>query len=385
MIPVIYPYKEEKQMNIPFYRVEVGGDEREKIDEVLDGEAPDIIKDLESAFESYIGASYALATSHGTAALHLAMLAIDLKRGDKVLCSINAYPSVPEVVRHFDAEPIFIDIDPDTFNIDLGKLEHYLSENKSKKLKAVIVSHVGGQSVDLDRLYEIAKQYDVKIVEDASDALGATYKGQKIGSAGADITCFDFSPHLRRNVCNGGMLVSDDEEIIERARLLRNHAMVTEDESLGYIYDVTDIGSQYMMSPLDAATILVQLEKQDDIIERQREIAAVYNERLEGAPHIKLPIANDEHPYSLYIIKVDKNRDSFARELSARGIECGLHYIPLHLLSYYKAKYSLRVNDFPVALRSYQQVLSIPNYAALSDDEVDEICEAILDVASTRV
>ncbi len=372
-------------MNIPFYRVEVGGDEREKIDEVLDGEAPDIIKDLESAFESYIGASYALATSHGPAALHLAMLAIDLKRGDKVLCSINAYPSVPEVVRHFDAEPIFIDIDPDTFNIDLGKLEHYLSENKSKKLKAVIVSHVGGQSVDLDRLYEIAKQYDVKIVEDASDALGATYKGQKIGSTGADITCFDFSPHLRRNVCNGGMLVSDDEEIIERARLLRNHAMVTEDESLGYIYDVTDIGSQYMMSPLDAATILIQLEKQDDIIERQREIAAVYNERLEGAPHIKLPIANDEHPYSLYIIKVDKNRDSFARELSARGIECGLHYIPLHLLSYYKAKYSLRVNDFPVALRSYQQVLSIPNYAALSDDEVDEICEAILDVASTRV
>lgn len=373
------------KMNIPFYRVEVGGDEREKIDEVLDGEAPDIVKDLESAFESYIGAAYALATSHGTAALHLAMLAIDLKRGDKVLCSINAYPSVPEVVRHFDAEPIFIDIDPDTFNIDLEKLEAYLSENKSKKLKAVIVSHVGGQSVDLERLYEIAKQYDVKIVEDASDALGATYKGQKIGSTGADITCFDFSPHLRRNVCNGGMLVSDDEEIIERARLLRNHAMVTEDEALGYIYDVTDIGSQYMISPLDAATILVQLEKQDDIIERQREIAAVYNERLEEAPHIKLPMANDEHPYSLYIIKVDKNRDSFARELAARGIECGLHYIPLHLLSYYKAKYSLRVNDFPVALRSYQQVLSIPNYAALTDEQVDEISDAILDVASTRV
>jgi dTDP-4-amino-4,6-dideoxygalactose transaminase len=373
------------QMNIPFYRVEVGGDEREKIDEVLDGEAPDIVKDLESAFESYIGAAYALATSHGTAALHLAMLAIDLKRGDKVLCSINAYPSVPEVVRHFDAEPIFIDIDPDTFNIDLEKLEAYLSENKSKKLKAVIVSHVGGQSVDLERLYEIAKQYDVKIVEDASDALGATYKGAKIGSTGADITCFDFSPHLRRNVCNGGMLVSDDEEIIERARLLRNHAMVTEDEALGYIYDVTDIGSQYMMSPLDAATILVQLEKQDDIIERQRDIAAVYNERLEGAPHIKLPMSNDEHPYSLYIIKVDKNRDSFARELAARGIECGLHYIPLHLLSYYKTKYSLRVNDFPVALRSYQQVLSIPNYAALTDEQVDEISDAILDVASTRV
>ncbi|MDD5717302.1 MAG: DegT/DnrJ/EryC1/StrS aminotransferase family protein [Sulfuricurvum sp.] len=372
-------------MSIPFYRVEVGGDEREKIDEVLDGEAPSIVEDLESAFESYIGAAYAVATSHGTAALHLAMLAIDLKRGDKVICSINAYPSVPEVVRHFDAEPIFIDINPDTFTIDLDKLEAYLVENKSKKLKAVIVSHIAGQSVDLDRLYDIAKQYDVKIVEDASDALGATYKGQKIGSTGADITCFDFSPHLRRNVCNGGMLVCDDEEIMERARSLRNHAMVVEDEGLGYIYDVTDIGSQYMMSPLDAATIFVQLEKQDENIERQRQIAEVFNERLVDAPHIKLPIANDEHAYSLYIIKVDKNRDSFARELAARGIECGLHYIPLHLLSYYKSKYSLRVNDFPIALRNYQQVLSIPNYAALSDDEVEEICDAILDVAATRV
>jgi dTDP-4-amino-4,6-dideoxygalactose transaminase len=140
-----------------------------------------------------------------------------------------------------------------------------------------------------------------------------------------------------------------------------------------------------MMSPLDAATILVQLEKQDEIIERQREIAEIYNERLADAPHIQTPIANDEHPFSLYIIKIDKNRDSFARELAARGIECGLHYIPLHLLSYYKTKYSLRVNDFPVALRNYQQVLSIPNYAALSDDQVDEICDAILDVASTRV
>lgn len=372
-------------MSIPFYRVDVGGDEREKIDEVLDGEAPDIVQDLESAFESYIGATYALATSHGTSALHLAMLAIDLKRGDKVLCSINAFPSIPEVVRHFDAEPMFIDIDPDTYIIDLDKLETYLSLHKSKKLKAVIVSHSAGQSIDLDRLYEIAKTYDVKVVEDASDALGATYKGQKIGSTGADITCFDFSPHLRRNVCNGGMLVSDDEEIIERAKSLRYHALVVDDDALGYVYDVTNIGSEYTMSPLDAAIISVQLEKQDEIIERQKEIAEIFNERLLDAPHVSLPVVAQDHAFSLYILKIDKNRDSFARELAARGIETGLHYIPLHLMSYYKSKYSLRINDFPVALRNYSQVLSIPNYAALSDDEVNEICDAILDVASTRV
>jgi dTDP-4-amino-4,6-dideoxygalactose transaminase len=181
------------------------------------------------------------------------------------------------------------------------------------------------------------------------------------------------------------MLVSDDEDIIERARLLRHHAMDIEDDALGYIYNVTDIGSHYTISPLDAAVILVQLEKQDEFIARQQEIAEIFNEKLAGAPHISLPVVRQDHTFSLYIIKIDKNRDSFARELREQGVETGLHYIPLHLLSYYKAKYSLRINDFPVALRNYSQILSIPNYAALSDDEVEDICDAILDVAASRV
>lgn len=372
-------------MKIPFYKIEVGGDEREKIDEVLDGDAPNIIEDLESQFCDYVGSSYALATSSGTTALHLAMLAIDLKRGDKVLCSINAYPSVPEVVRHFDAEPIFIDIDSNNFMIDLDKLEAYLDENSSKKLKAVIISHVGGQCSDLDRLYTMAKRYDIKVIEDASDALGATYNGKKIGSSGADIVCFDFSPHLRANACNGGMMVCEDEDIMLRAKSLRNHAMAYNDDLLGYIYDIDDIGSQYQMSPLDAAVISVQLEKQDDIIESRRKIAQKYSQMLSNTEHIEVPSANDEHTFSLYILKIDKNRDSFARELISRGIGCGLHYIPLHLLTYYKYKYSLRINDFPVALRSYQQILSIPNHAGLNDKEIDEIIKAIKEIASTRV
>ena len=372
-------------MDIPFYRADIGGDERERIDEVLDGELTTSVEDLETQFESYTGAAYALATSHGTAALHLAMLAIDLKRGDKVLCSVNAFPAVPEVVRHFDAEPHFIDVDEATFNIDLDKLEAYLEDNMSKKLKAVIVSHIAGQPMNLERLYNIAKIYGVKIVEDASDALGATYKGEKIGATGADITCFSFNPHLKRSVCNGGMLVTDDEEIMERAKLLRNHAMVTDEEGLDYVYNVTDIGNKYTMSPLDAAFIAVQLEKQDEAVERQKAIAARFNEALKDAKHITLPVAKEDHAYSLYIIKVDKNRDSFARELLEVGIETGLHYIPLHLLSYYKNKYSLRVNDYPAALRSYQQVLSIPIYASMSDAEVEYVCKSILAITKTRV
>jgi len=372
-------------MQVPFYKIEIGNKEQQRIIDVLQGDAYYAVEDLEANFESYVGASYAVSTSSGTGALHLAMLAIDLKRGDKVLCSVNAYPAVPEVVRHFDAEPAFIDIDEETFNIDLDKLEHYLEDHMSKKLKAVIVSHIAGQPMDLERLYNIAKIYNIKIIEDASDALGGTYRGQKIGSTGAVITCFSFSQHLKKNICQGGMLVTEDEEIMERAKLLRNHAIVTDEESLEYIYDVTAIGNKYTMSDLDAAFIDVQLSRQDQTIERQQAIAARYMEKLKGVSHITLPVAKEDHAFSNFIIKVDKNRDSFARELEKRGIDTGLHYIPLHLLSYYKTKYMLRINDFPVALRNYQTILSLPIYAAMSDKEVDYICDSIKEVAKTRV
>lgn len=375
-----------KKLKIPFSKFESSREAHSYVSDTLDGEDINQVAELESEFCEYVGCDYALATSHGTAALHLAMLALDIKRGDKIVCSVNAHPNVPEVVRHFDAEPIFIDIDADSYNINLDKLEAYLEENKSKKLKAVIVTHLGGSCVDLERVYKMGKLYNVKIVEDASDALGATYKEQKIGSTGADIVCFNFSSHLKQNICNGGMLVTNDDEIMERARLLTSHAIVRDEDALEYIYDVVDIGNDYAMSELDAAYIRALILEQDSAIKRQQEIANRYSKELDGVAHITIPSSgNSENSFSLYIIKIDKNRDSFAVELRDAGIGTGLHYIPLHLLSYYKAKYSLRVNDFPVALRSYQQVLSLPIYANMSDADVKTVIEKVKKIAKTRV
>lgn len=376
----------EQRMKVAFCRYESSREAHSNVSDVLDQEDISQVEELESEFASYIGVDYALATSHGTSALHLAMLALDLKRGDKIVCSVNAHPNVPEVVRHFDAEPIFIDIDSESYNINLDKLEVYLEENSAKKLKAVIVTHVAGQCVDLERLYAMAKRFDVKIVEDACEALGATYKGEKIGSTGADITCFNFSSHLKRDICNGGMLVSNSEEIIERAKLLRSHAMKRDEDSLEYIYDVVDIGFDYSMSQLSAAYIRAQIKEQDNNLQRIKEIAQMYNKALDGVEHVTIPKPKSEdHPYSLYIIKVDKNRDSFALELKKQGVEVGLHYIPLHFLTYYKNKYSLKVNNFPVALTTYQQVMSLPIYASMENKEVEYVIEKIKSVASTRV
>ncbi len=375
-----------KDLKIPFSRYESSRSAHSNVSDALDGEDVHQVEELEKEFCEYVGSKYALATSHGTSALHLAMLAFDLKRGDKVVCSVNAHPNVPEVVRHFDAEPVFIDIAEGSYNIDLDKLEAYLEDNKSKKLKAVVLTHLGGESVDLERVYSMAKIYGVKVVEDASEALGATCNGKKIGSTGADIVTFNFSPHLKKNICNGGMLVSDDEEIIERARLLAHHAMVRDEDALEYIYDVVDIGNDYSLSQLNAAYIRAQIKDQDENIKRQREIAQLYSKELDGVDHVSIPdMSNEENPFSLYIIKIDKNRDSFALALQEEGIGTGLHYIPLHLLSYYKSKYSLRVNDFPVALRTYQQVLSLPIYASMSDDEVQSVIKTVKKIAKTRV
>ena len=372
--------------NLPFCKYESSVEAHSNVSDVLDGEDLDQVAELESNFIDYIGCDYALATSHGTSALHLAMLALDLKRGDKIVCSVNAHPNVPEVVRHFDAEPVFIDIDAQTYNINLDKLEAYLEDNKSKKLKAVIVTHVAGQCTDLERLYNMGKIYNVKIVEDASEALGATYKGDKIGSTGADITCFNFSSHLKKNVCNGGMIVSNDEEIINRAKLLSSHAMTKELGSLEYIYDIVDIGFDYSMSQLDAAYIRAQIKEQDKNLQRVKEIAGTYSKALKSVDHITIPEAiSDEHPYSLYIIKVDKNRDSFALELKKEGVEVGLHYIPLHFLTYYKTKYALKINNFPIALTTYQQVMSLPIYPGMCDKDVAYTIEKVKSVSSTRV
>lgn len=374
---------------IPFYKPLIDHRERALINEVLDLEKANKVDLLEKQFIKYTGCGDAISTVNGTAAMHLAMCALDLKRGDKIICSVNAFPSVAEVIRHFDAEPIFVDIDKDDFNIDIDQLENVLKNNKAKKLKGAFISHVAGQTTDMKRIYELAKTYDIKIVEDATGALGGTYEGKKIGSLEADITVFRFNPQTNNSISSAGMLTTKNEELSQRARLLRNHAIVGEGwdkfGNLGYVYDVVDIGLKYDLNELNAAFAIGQLEKNESSIERRMEIADIYDRELAHCPHVSTPVKKRDHIYSQYIIKIDKNRDNFAKELKERGIFTSLHFIPMHLLSYYKHKYSLRVNDFPKALSNYQQILSLPIYSSLSDKDVHYICDQIKEIAKNRV
>ena len=219
--------------------------------------------------------------------------------------------------------------------------------------------------------------------------MGLTYKDKRVGSTGSDITTFRFSPQMKNSIASGGVMVTDDEELMKRAKLLRNHAIVSDGwdryGNLGYIYDVVDIGLKYDMNELNAAYSIAQLKKNDKFIQRRLEIAKIYDEELADCPHISTPKKLNNHIYHEYIIKVDKNRDGFAKELRENGIYTALHFIPLHLLSYYKHKYNLRVNDFPNALINYQQILSLPIYPGLDSKDVIYICKKIKEIAKHRV
>lgn len=375
---------------VEFFKPDLDGSELEEIKKALSPDAERHSDYLEEEFQTRLSVKHAIATTNGTSALHLCMCSIDLKRGDKIICSVNAHPSVPEVVRHFDAEPIFVDINADDFNIDLDKLEAVLEANHSKKLRGVVVTHMAGQPCDLNRLYAMAEHYGIKVVEDATQALDGSFEGNKIGSLKADATVFSFQPELFGCVSNGGMLVTNDDDLANRAQLLRFHALVhgggwDQYENLDYVYDVLDIGCKYDISQIDAACCLAQLKRSESLVRRRQKIAEMYDHELQEVPHLMLPPKLRDHVYSLYILRVDKNRDHFAKELREKGVETSLHFIPLHLLSYYKSKYGLKVNDFPVALRNYQQTLSIPMRASLTDGEVVFICEQIKDAAGHRV
>lgn len=375
------------EKTIPFFKTTIDQEEIDAVLSVLKQEKNTLskVEELEQEIGSFIGASYTISTNNATSALHLALSAMDLKRADKVLMSVNSFVNLPETVRHFDAEPIFIDIEVGGFNIDIDKLEAYLEEHNSKKLRALMLTFVAGAIPDLERIYEIARKYNLILIEDATSALGAMYKDEMIGSLDADMTIFstNFS-NSKTAISRGGFIVTENETLANRAKLLRTHAINSSFDEFGnldYIYDVVDIGYKYDMTELEAAFNLAQFYKTNNFCDRRQEIAAIYNEELSDLKHISLPAFDEENIFSQYIIKVTKNRDGFARALKEQGIATGLHYIPLHLLTYYKKKYKLKITTYGNALTTYGQILSLPIYPSMSDADVRYVCTNIKKIA----
>ena len=330
------------------------------------------VRELEEKIEKYLHVQHAIAVSNGTAALHLALIALKIGPGDEVIVPDFSFPATANVVELVGATPIFIDINLETFNIDTEKIEAKISKNT----KAIIPVHEFGLAANLDAINEICEKYDLKIIEDAACALGTCYHKEFVGTKG-DIGCFSLHPRKAITTGEGGIIATNKSEIASKLKILRNHGMYVKDNSIDFVL----AGFNYRMTDIQGALGNTQMDKLDSIINRRRELANLYFEGLSCNNNLLLPGMSRENgqTYQTYYVILNRklNRDSVMRELREQGIECNYGAYPLHSLSYYKQKYSYDASEFMNSLFAFGQGIALPLHSRLSDTDIEYVIDKV--------
>jgi len=387
-----------RQTFLPFSLPLIG---EEEIAEVIDTLRSDWIttgpkvRRFEEEFAAFIGAPAALALNSGTAALHVALVALGIGPGDAVITTPMTFCSCAHVIEHVGGRPIFVDVEPDTLNIDPDEIAKKLERSKFK-VRAILPVHLYGHPCDMDAIWELARQYNLAIIEDAAHALPAKYKGRLIGSLSAicDLqvaVCFSFYATKNLTTAEGGMLTGTPA-FIEEARIWSLHGMSRDawkrySAEGSWYYEVVRPGFKYNMTDIQAAIGLCQLSKLPQFQARRCEIARRYNEAFSQFEELQIPTQRPEveHAWHLYVLRLNLemliiDRDRFIEELKARNIGTSVHFIPIHLHPYYRDKYGYKPEDFPVAYREYQRIISLPLYPRMNDRDVEDVIEAVIDV-----
>lgn len=349
-------------------------------------------REFEKEFAQYVGAKHAIAVNSATAAMHIALEAAGLQAGDEVITTTMTFAATAEVVRYFNAKPVLVDIDPATFNIDVNQIESAITP----RTKAIIPVHVAGQSADLDAVQAIAATHNLRVIEDAAHALPTYYKGRIIGSI-SDFTAFSFYATKTLATGEGGMLTTNNDEWADRCRVMSLHG-ISKDAWKRYTsegswyYEIVAPGFKYNMTDVAAAMGLVQLSKLEAMNARRQEIARRYDAAFSAHPALEPPqISPDStHPYHLYILRLNLpqlriDRNAFIEQLRAANIGVSVHWIPLHMHPYYRETYGYRPDDFPVAYREYQRIISMPIYSAMSDEDTDDVINSVLSIADNHM
>jgi dTDP-4-amino-4,6-dideoxygalactose transaminase len=344
---------------------------------------------FEQEFADFIGGGVeALAVNSATSGLHLALEAVGVSADDEVITTPYTFTATAEVIRYLGAHPVFVDIDPETLNIDPDRLEAAVTP----RTKAIVPVHFAGLACDMDRILEIARVHDLRVVEDAAHALPATYRDTLVGSLGSDAAVFSFYATKTLATGEGGMIVTRHPEIAERCRIMRLHG-ISRDAFDRYTarepawrYEVVAPGYKYNMTDLAASLGIHQLRKAFLFHCRRREMAARYDHGLAGLPVIPPPRgrANGMHAWHLYVIRLAQEagitRDRFIEEMAARGIGTSVHFIPLHLHPYWRDAYGLQPEDFPCAVRAFERAVSLPLYTKMTDIQQCRVNTAIREI-----
>lgn len=365
----------------------------EEIDEVVDTLKSDWIttgpktSEFEAEFVKLVGANSALALNSCTAGLHLALVALGIGSGDEVITTPMTFCSTVNVIEHVGARPVLVDVEPGTLNINPDLIESAVTP----KTLALMPVHYTGHPCEMDAIMEISKNHSLFVIEDAAHAVTAQYKGQAIGTIG-DMTAFSFYATKNLTTAEGGMLTGS-KELIEKARVLSLHGMNRDawkryDKGGSWYYEVDCPGFKFNMTDIQASIGLQQLKKLDRFQERRREIVSRYNDAFSAYPYFEIPTKQPyvEHAWHLYVLRLNLetlkiDRDMFIEELKDRNIGTSVHFIPIHLHPYYRKKYGFKPEDFPVAYSNFQRIISLPLYPRMSDQDVSDVIEAVLDVA----
>lgn len=370
-------------MHIPFHKAHITDDEINAVSNTIRSGWLTMgpkTAEFEESFKQYIDCKHAVSLNSATAALHLALKAINLQQGDEVIIPTNTFIATAEVITYFNAIPILCDIESSTHNIDVKKIHKLITP----KTKAIIPVHFAGQPCDMDELYELASQYNLKIIEDAAHALPSSYKGRKIGSLDKTaITCFSFYATKTLATGEGGMATTNNVDYADKIKTNRLHGInkdvwKRDQQKASWQYDVIDNGCKYNSTDLNSALGLVQLKKQQHLKSKRSDIAKRYTEAFKNIEEIQLIKQKEdrESSYHLYVIKID-NRDKVINILKENGVNCSVHFIPIHLQSYYKNKFNYKSENYPAANEAFEKSLSLPIYPDMTAEEIEYVINQV--------
>jgi dTDP-4-amino-4,6-dideoxygalactose transaminase len=343
-------------------------------------------KQFESDFIAYLGGDVdAIAVNSATAGLHLGLEAMGIGPGDEVITTTHTFTASAEIIRYLGADPVFVDVDPDTLCIDVNQVERAITP----RTKAIIPVHFAGHSADMYSLLALAKQHGLKVMEDAAHSLPSTCDRKLVGTLASDVTVFSFYANKTITTGEGGMLVTRNSEIAKRARVMRLHGINRDafdrftSKAPSWYYEIVAPGFKYNMTDIAASIGIHQLKKANLFQQKRSRIAALYDRALAGLP-ITLPprAANgDMHSWHLYVIRLTDEsfvaRDVFIERMFELGIGCSVHYIPLHLHPYWRDTYNLTPEMFPVSQRIYERAVSLPIYTRMTEADVDRVANAV--------
>lgn len=361
-------------MYIPYGRQSIDEDDIQAVVDVLRSDyltTGPKIAEFEQVIADYVGAKYAVAISNGTAALHAACFAAGIKEGDEVITTPITFAASANCILYCGGKPVFTDIDPVTYNIDPTDIKRKITE----RTRAIIPVHYTGQPCDMDEIHKIAKEHNLLVIEDAAHALGADYKGRKVGSL-SEMTTFSFHPVKHITTAEGGMIVTNNREYYEKLLLFRTHGITRNADLMSHnegdwYYEQIDVGYNFRITDVQCALGISQMKKLNRFIARRREIADKYNEAFKDIDNIIVPkqqegCNNSWHLYVIQIMNID--RKEVFDKLKEAGIGVNVHYIPVYSFPYYQQNGYEKVHC-ENAEKLYQHIISLPMYPDLTDEQ----------------